>query len=59
MEEEMCFRCERTGKEARLFDAIYENEMVKVCEKCSITENIPVVRKPSTSQLRESEKLKR
>ena len=52
----MCFRCERTGKEARLFDAIYENEMVKVCEKCSITENIPVVRKPSTSQLRESEK---
>jgi len=56
MEEEVCFRCERSGKEVRLFDAIYENEIVKVCEKCSITENLLVIRKPTTSQLRDSEK---
>lgn len=53
---ETCFRCERNEKEVRLLDAIYENDMIKVCERCAITENIPVIRKPSTSQLRESEK---
>jgi len=53
---ETCFRCERGGREVRLLDAIYENEIVKVCENCSITESIPVLRKPTTSQLMESER---
>jgi len=53
---ETCFRCGKNGKEVKLLDAIYENEMVKICERCSVGEDIPVLRKPSTSQLRESEK---
>lgn len=52
---EQCFRCERTEKEVKLVDAIYGIDMVKVCEKCAVTESIPVVRKPSASQLKESE----
>jgi len=51
-----CFRCERNGKEVKLLDAVYENDMVKICEKCSITESLPIIRKPTTSQLKDSEK---
>ncbi len=51
-----CFRCEREAKEVKLSDALYENDLVKVCERCAITENIPVLRKPSTSQLRAAER---
>jgi len=53
---EACFRCNRNGKKVRLLDAIYENGMVKVCERCAVTESIPIMRKPSTSQLKEAEK---
>ncbi|OGJ20036.1 hypothetical protein A3K73_03955 [Candidatus Pacearchaeota archaeon RBG_13_36_9] len=51
-----CFRCEREAKEVKLSDALYENDLVKVCERCAITENIPVLRKPSTSQLKAAER---
>jgi len=51
-----CFRCERDAKEVKLSDALYENDLVKVCERCAITENIPVLRKPSTSQLKAAER---
>ena len=53
---EQCFRCEKTEKEVRLNDAIYENDLVKVCERCAITENIPVLKRPSTSQLKAAER---
>jgi len=53
---EKCFRCEKSEEEVQLVDAIYENEVVKVCEKCSITEKIPLIKKPSIEQLKESEK---
>ena len=56
MEQEKCFRCERSGEEAKLLDAVYENEMVKICEECSLIEDIPIIRKPSSFQLEESEK---
>jgi ribosome-binding protein aMBF1 (putative translation factor) len=53
---ERCVRCNVDGKEVRLFDAIYEGRMGTICERCSIIENIPIIKKPATSQLRESEK---
>lgn len=56
MEEEKCFRCERSSSQAKLLDAVYENDIVKICEECSLLENIPVIRKPSSEQLNESEK---
>jgi len=51
-----CFRCERSGREVKLHDAIYENDLIKVCERCAITESIPILRKPSTSQLKAAER---
>lgn len=51
-----CLRCEKSGREVKLLDAIYENDFVKICERCSFLEEIPIIRKPSTSQLKEAER---
>jgi len=56
MEEERCFRCLKSGKVVRLLDAVYENEISKICEECALIENIPIIRKPSSFQLKESQR---
>ena len=53
MDKDGCFRC---GEEQGLMDAIYENELVKVCERCAKLESIPVLKKPSSNQLDEAER---
>jgi len=53
---ERCVRCNVDGEKVRLFDAIYEGRIESLCERCSIIENIPIIKKPATSQLKESEK---
>ena len=53
---EVCVRCGVDGNEVRLFDAIYDGWMSCICERCAIIENIPVIKKPETSQLKESER---
>ncbi len=53
---EECVRCHRAEEEIKLFDVIYGNEMVKMCERCAILEEIPIIKKPTTSQLKEAEK---
>jgi putative transcription factor len=52
---ESCVRCDINGDEVRLFDAIYEGRMTSICERCSIIENIPIIKKPDSSQLKDSE----
>tara|TARA_Y100000310_G_scaffold111916_1_gene110348 strand:- start:30546 stop:31619 length:1074 start_codon:yes stop_codon:yes gene_type:complete len=52
---ERCVRCDINGDEVRLFDAIYEGRMTNICERCSIIENIPIIKKPDSSQLKDSE----
>jgi len=52
---ETCFRCGRIEEEVRLFDGIYVNESVKVCEKCSLIENIPIIKLPGREQLKIAE----
>ena len=51
-----CFRCKKSGSEVRLLDAISDANVVKMCEECSAIEGVPVIKRPSTSQLKESEK---
>lgn len=53
---EKCVRCEVSGDLVRLFDAVYEGKMGRICERCAIIENIPVIKKPSTEQIKESER---
>jgi ribosome-binding protein aMBF1 (putative translation factor) len=52
---ERCTRCHVDGEEVRLYDAIYEGRINKICERCSIIENVPIIKKPNTAQLKESE----
>ena len=51
-----CFECGISGDKAILFDAISEKGIVKICEKCASEEDIPIIRKPTDFQFKESEK---
>jgi ribosome-binding protein aMBF1 (putative translation factor) len=53
---EVCGRCGVEGIVIRLFDAIYDGKMESICERCSIIENIPIIKKPDNEQLKESER---
>lgn len=50
-----CVRCMVPGIEVRLFDAIYEGRMALICERCSLIENVPVIKKPDVEQLKQTE----
>ena len=51
-----CFRCGRKEDKVKLLDAVYEKEIAKICEECSVFENVPIIRKPTSSQIEESQK---
>ncbi len=53
---EICYKCQRSERAVKLLDAIYGSEIVKICEECAVSENIPIIRKPTSFQLNESEK---
>jgi len=52
---ERCARCNVNGNDVRLFDAVYNGKMSQICERCSIIENVPIIKKPNVSQLKISE----
>tara|TARA_Y100000310_G_C20661660_1_gene805136 strand:- start:1016 stop:1993 length:978 start_codon:yes stop_codon:yes gene_type:complete len=54
---ENCVRCNVNGDEVKLFDAIYDGVMERICERCSIIENIPVIKKPDIDQLKDAEQV--
>ena len=51
-----CSFCGISGQKVRLFDAISPKGIVKICELCSKKEDIPILRRPTTFQLKEAEK---
>lgn len=53
---EKCASCGRGGEEVKLFDGLYVNDIVKVCERCSLISNIPLIKRPTVTQLKDSEK---
>jgi len=48
--------CGMPMSHARLFDAVFNEGIVKICEECSIKEKVPIIRKPTTFQLKEAER---
>src|SRR3989344_3131779 len=54
--EEQCFICETGGNEIMLLDGICDNQRVKICSICAQIEGIPIIRRPSTEQLKAAEK---
>ena len=53
---EECFNCGVSVNKVRLFNAISDEGVVKICEKCSRDEHIPIIRRPTTFQLKEAER---
>lgn len=53
---EICARCGISEDIIKLYDAIYEGQMGRLCERCVIIENLPVIRQPNVSQIKESER---
>ena len=53
---EKCARCGVRSDLVKLYDAIYNNEMSLLCERCSIIENVPIIQKPTSNQLKIAEK---
>jgi len=53
---EECFKCGIPMSKIRLFDAISDEGIIKICDACSREEDIPIIRKPTTFQLKESER---
>jgi ribosome-binding protein aMBF1 (putative translation factor) len=51
-----CCRCGAPGEDTRLFDAICDKGIVKVCQNCSLEDNFLMVRKPTSNQLKDAEK---
>jgi len=53
---ERCVSCGRAESEVKLFDGFYVNASVKMCERCSLINGVPIIKRPSTSQLKDAEK---
>ena len=45
-----CFKCGISDEKAILFDAISARGIVKVCRRCSIVEEIPIIRTPKPEE---------
>jgi ribosome-binding protein aMBF1 (putative translation factor) len=50
-----CAICKKTSEEITLFEGIYDAEMVNICEACSEDNGVPIIKKPSESQLDKAE----
>lgn len=51
-----CHLCGKEWSKERLFEAVSSSGIVMLCSKCAQEEGLPVVRKPTTFQLKEAEK---
>lgn len=46
-----CTICKQTSDETKLFEGIFKAEMVNICKECAESEGVPIIQKPSESQL--------
>jgi ribosome-binding protein aMBF1 (putative translation factor) len=53
-----CFRCGISDEKVKLYDAISENGIVKICGDCNKIERFPLIRKPSDTQIEDSKRQK-
>ena len=55
---EKCAVCERNEQIVKLLDAVKGTELIKICEECALMEDIPIIRKPTSSQLIKEKEIK-
>jgi len=52
----ICTICKKTSEETTLYHGIQETKMVNICEECAEDQKIPIIKKPSQSQLTQADK---
>ncbi|MFH0808203.1 MAG: hypothetical protein V1888_01135 [archaeon] len=52
----ICTICKKTSEETTLYPGILASGMVNVCEECAEDQKIPIIKKPSESQLTRADK---
>lgn len=52
----ICTICKKTSDETTLYPGILASEMVNICEECAEDQKIPIIKKPSQSQLTRADK---
>jgi len=52
----ICTICKKSQEETTLYPGILETEMVNICEECAEDQKIPIIKKPSESQLTRADK---
>jgi len=50
-----CAICKQTSDEVKLFEGILKTEMVNICKECAESEGVPIIQKPSESQLNKAD----
>jgi len=56
MSNKRCVICKKPWEVVELYEGIYDNQMIMVCEECANEEKIPRLRKPSQDQLQLADK---
>lgn len=51
-----CTICKKTSEETTLYPGIQSTKMVNVCEECAEDQQIPIIKKPTHSQLSQADK---
>ena len=53
----ICAICKKTSEETTLYPGILASGMVNICEDCAEDQKIPIIKKPSESQLTRADKI--
>ena len=51
-----CKICKKTGEETTLYPGVHMSEMINICEDCAEDQKIPIIKKPTYSQLTQADK---
>lgn len=52
----LCDICKKQFNEGELYQGVLEDSVVKVCNFCAESENIPIIKKPTSEQLKNADK---
>jgi len=52
----ICAICKKTPEETTLYPGILASEMINICEECAEDQGVPIIKKPSESQLTQADR---
>jgi ribosome-binding protein aMBF1 (putative translation factor) len=51
-----CTICKKTSEELTIYEGLLATEMIHICEECAEDQKVPIIKKPSQSQLSKADK---